>query len=1048
MERNENESLVALEYLLDEFFNPVTSNSRKHEIEQQLSSFKYLPQSRKLCLYFLTNTSSQYVTMFALSTLESVINQQWANTDWPFREELKNTLYNYLIEKGNSAPHFIRSKYAKLLVIIAKQDWPSQYPNFFINIIELLKSEPNQLIGLILLKTTSEELMGLQASFENGRKDEITRLLHQYIPVVFDSLNTILENLGTKPRHTATATPPPSPTHPTSAPSLPQQLATATFKPDSKALNKEALETVQHLFTWVQINQIPPSIIKAIFHFTNISSYAQDDHDMCVLAMSTINELLYRKCTPPGSQEFFTQLYYYTIELLRDITNSRLDTLDPIFVEKMSELLTLLVEQHLWRLEAEPRFSALDFLSLLYQLTVQLPSMQCYLRCLNVWAAFFKQTKSQKNHKYLEAFLALLTALLQKIQFSTNASQLKEIDNVDTNDDNETDWQIFLKTSIEIVSMVAEYAPLETLNLILMPWKTCYDIYRRIETIVDHQNCSLNCELSESERLSYIITDFSSLTQTLARLSPLFFDQENEEITNVSSPMINNLIEKLLESASLATSVRLYNLKTNNSHLTDCFIDNHSQLLAALKTYLIWITRNDKVAIENLKLIVDITLPVIHTSVPLKISNSSAHLFLALSNLPCSPNLILLPDVSHFINAAPNFKFRDIETNFVTCSAITNLLLKPWPDCSQENANHRSALTGVFFDGLTWPFRDLTLSNDEQRVRQVTEDVLPIVSHIVDFCKDFPIASKRRLFLAIKTTIEQSIVLFPAFAKNSEISNCILVVFLNVLRVLQQQLGVEGTKNAVQVFLEVAVKEQGAGNFLDKLLQIFQLVVEAPGSGYKNFLPGILQLCMDNVYPFILSHGAEKTDAFMSLLTLLHSILLHRWQYFYSSQVRLGYSPVYTETENDAPEPVQLMAVLQVFGQALLQQDINIFKLSLASLEDLNAKWKLYLNVLFRYNGLSKYLSVLLQTLIDKSQSLLSEDIQVAIYNMAAVNFDHFFSTFLPDFIRNIDAITDQQREILLTNFMQNHDKDMPTFVQHLRIFVNDAQHFKLCSLS
>lgn len=153
------------------------------------------------------------------------------------------------------------------------------------------------------------------------------------------------------------------------------------------------------------------------------------------------------------------------------------------------------------------------------------------------------------------------------------------------------------------------------------------------------------------------------------------------------------------------------------------------------------------------------------------------------------------------------------------------------------------------------------------------------------------------------------------------------------------------------------------------------------------------------------------------------SILLHRWQYFYSSQVRLGYSPVYSETESDAPEPMQLMAVLQVFGQALLQQDINIFKLSLASLEDLNAKWKLYLNVLFRYNGLSKYLSVLVQTLVDKSQSLLSEDIQVAIYNMAAVNFDHFFSTFLPDFIRNIDGITDQQREVLLTNFMRNHDK-------------------------
>lgn len=59
----------------------------------------------------------------------------------------------------------------------------------------------------------------------------------------------------------------------------------------------------------------------------------------------------------------------------------------------------------------------------------------------------------------------------------------------------------------------------------LVLWKTCYDTYSRIETIIDHQSCSLKCTISESERLLYIITDFSSLTQTLARLSPLFFDQ-------------------------------------------------------------------------------------------------------------------------------------------------------------------------------------------------------------------------------------------------------------------------------------------------------------------------------------------------------------------------------------------------------------------------------------------------------------------------------------------------------------------------------------------
>jgi hypothetical protein len=74
----------------------------------------------------------------------------------------------------------------------------------------------------------------------------------------------------------------------------------------------------------------------------------------------------------------------------------------------------------------------------------------------------------------------------------------------------------------------------------------------------------------------------------------------------------------------------------------------------------------------------------------------------------------------------------------------------------------------------------------------------------------------------------------------------------------------------VEYLFKIVRRKQEAGNFLDKLLQIFQLVVESPGTSYKNFLPGILQLCMDNVYPFILTHGAEKPDAFMALLTLLH----------------------------------------------------------------------------------------------------------------------------------------------------------------------------------
>lgn len=57
--------------------------------------------------------------------------------DWAYKEELKNVLYTYLIEKGTAAPHYLRNKHAKLLVDIAKHDWPNRYPHFFTNILEV-----------------------------------------------------------------------------------------------------------------------------------------------------------------------------------------------------------------------------------------------------------------------------------------------------------------------------------------------------------------------------------------------------------------------------------------------------------------------------------------------------------------------------------------------------------------------------------------------------------------------------------------------------------------------------------------------------------------------------------------------------------------------------------------------------------------------------------------------------------------------------------------------------------------------------------------------
>jgi hypothetical protein len=69
-------NLLALESLLTEFFSPVTSNARKAEIESVLSSFTEQSDAWRQSVDFLSRTSNEYVAMFALNSLETVIRRR------------------------------------------------------------------------------------------------------------------------------------------------------------------------------------------------------------------------------------------------------------------------------------------------------------------------------------------------------------------------------------------------------------------------------------------------------------------------------------------------------------------------------------------------------------------------------------------------------------------------------------------------------------------------------------------------------------------------------------------------------------------------------------------------------------------------------------------------------------------------------------------------------------------------------------------------------------------------------------------------------------
>lgn len=207
-----SDSLRSLEKLMVEFFHDATSNERKRQIEQLLNCFAQESGSWRLCLSYLHETQNHYTIMFCLSCLEKAISNKSDLGDSE-RSKLRLFIWNYLVVGHRSVPHFVRTKAAKLLISIARIDWPHNYPDLIPNIIEMIQNWETMSSGLMILQTVIEELNVQGDDISSARKEELNNLLLVQIPHVIASLSNLMEMILDKHVNFLTATPPPSPTH-------------------------------------------------------------------------------------------------------------------------------------------------------------------------------------------------------------------------------------------------------------------------------------------------------------------------------------------------------------------------------------------------------------------------------------------------------------------------------------------------------------------------------------------------------------------------------------------------------------------------------------------------------------------------------------------------------------------------------------------------------------------------------------------------------------------------------------------------------------------
>uniref|UniRef100_A0A8C8I0A9 Importin N-terminal domain-containing protein n=1 Tax=Oncorhynchus tshawytscha TaxID=74940 RepID=A0A8C8I0A9_ONCTS len=1045
--------------LMTEFFHSCTTNERKREIEELLNNFAQQMGAWRHCLYFLSNTRNEYVMMYSLTVFENLVNKMWLGVASQDKMEIRSCLPKLLLAQYKAMPFFIRNKLCKVIVDIGRQDWPMFYHDFFTNTLQLIQSPTMASLGLVLLKTTSEELACPREDLSVARKDELRKLLLEQVPTVLGLLTGILETIWDKHSVTA-ATPPPSPTSGESGENLLGSLLQGThyskllsqpipaLDDDSQQLCSLALECLAHLFSWIPLStSITPSLLASIFHFARFgcdlrvkpktppSIYSScsgqvDRSRLGVLAMTCINELVSKNCVPLDFEEYLLRMFQQTFFLLQRLTRennahtvkSRLQELDESYVEKFTDFLRLFVSVHLRRIESNAQFPVVEFLALLFKYTFNQPTHEGYFACLDIWSIFldYLTTKIKSRladrdgvlNRYKDALVLLLREVLNRIQFRYNQAQLEELDDETLDDDQQTEWQRYLRQSLEVVVKVMELLPSHAFATLFPVLQEDLDVYLGLQQFIVTSGTSRRLNITaenDCRRLHCALRDLSSLLQAVGRLAGYF-------IGDVFAARFNDalaVVERLVEVTCYGSQISLYDLETAvPSVLKPDLIDVHAQSLAALQAYSHWLAQfysevqrqNQSRFISLVTSTMDATAPLITAKVPEKLLLSACHLMMSMATTVRPVFLVTLPAVQNIFNLITESQTRRLpqEAYMLVCRALSNMLLLPWSNLpeSEQQWQTRSSSHASLLAALTRHYRLLrgTANQPPHRLgledtKAVLHQTLPVLRDIVDSISGESTKSRQICYQSLQESVQVSLGLFPVFIQQPDVTDEMLSFFLTLFQGLRVQMGVPFTGQIIHTFLSMFTREQLAASILqegsagcrvvEKFLKILQVVVQEPGQAFKPFLPSIIALCMEQVYPIVAERSSPDVKA--EMFELLYQVLHHNWRYFFKTSVLASVQRGSAEEamENEA----QFSAAMQAFGQSFLQPDIHIFKQNLSYLESLNSKHKLY----------------------------------------------H----------RGVDA---NQRAVLGRNFKL--ERDLPSFTQSVHRLVNDLRYYRLCNSS
>ena len=194
--------LNLLEQVINVFYT-TTNNQDRKTANDLLDKFQKLDISFTYCEFILNNTQSNNTRVLALNIYESFIKAKWNLLDDNSKLNLRNFLVGLLIKfvmdknfYANPANHFVINKLNIVIVIIAKNEWTTTWPNFISELCNSSKSDPNLCENnMKLLILLSEEINTFWKNSLTAKKAyELREKMSKEFIEVFNLCQLIINN--------------------------------------------------------------------------------------------------------------------------------------------------------------------------------------------------------------------------------------------------------------------------------------------------------------------------------------------------------------------------------------------------------------------------------------------------------------------------------------------------------------------------------------------------------------------------------------------------------------------------------------------------------------------------------------------------------------------------------------------------------------------------------------------------------------------------------------------------------------------------------------